>query len=374
MCWLQTGGQESPPPPVLESGKRFRRLSPPGPSALSSWRLEADAAAWTALLGRPPSGHLQRIAVGPSEAPFDEGLAVVVEGGLELHLHGGEGVAQALLAWLSAAGWREVPCLPWTGRVPELPDAAFARRAFLQAESPRAAAAWAAFTQRDAPATLAAVAAAPPAQRGSWIRALLRHAEWAEALEGVPTLVLAGPANAGKSSLFNAWLGQPRATVADAPGTTRDLLGGSVLVGAGPAAWSLGLLDTAGLWDEAPALDAQAIARSLRALAGADRVLWVCDAARAPGPQASAAIARARSRDLLLLHRCDLPRSWDPRALHPGPWLEGSLRTEGAALIQRLEIALAGRLGPQPDPTSWLPLGFGLRARLRAALEEASGW
>lgn len=44
----------------------------------------------------------------------------------------------------------------------------------------------------------------------------------ATASAGLPRVVLAGPANVGKSSLFNALAGAAKALVADQPGTTRD--------------------------------------------------------------------------------------------------------------------------------------------------------
>ena len=56
-------------------------------------------------------------------------------------------------------------------------------------------------------------------------------------------VVLAGAPNVGKSSLFNALLGQRRAIVTEVPGTTRDALEAVVDVGA----WALRLVDTAGL-------------------------------------------------------------------------------------------------------------------------------
>lgn len=56
-------------------------------------------------------------------------------------------------------------------------------------------------------------------------------------------VVIAGPPNAGKSSLFNALLGETRAIVTDIPGTTRDAIEARVESGR----WPLRLVDTAGL-------------------------------------------------------------------------------------------------------------------------------
>lgn len=83
--------------------------------------------------------------------------------------------------------------------------------------------------------------------------------------------VLAGPPNAGKSSLFNALLGRRRAIVADLPGTTRDYV--EAEYGVGPhGAW---LIDTAGLRGDAGAVEAAGIEMSREQVEQADLVLWV---------------------------------------------------------------------------------------------------
>ena len=56
-------------------------------------------------------------------------------------------------------------------------------------------------------------------------------------------VVLAGPPNAGKSSLFNALLGQERAIVTEIAGTTRDAIEHPCMIGQ----WPVRLVDTAGL-------------------------------------------------------------------------------------------------------------------------------
>jgi tRNA modification GTPase len=93
-------------------------------------------------------------------------------------------------------------------------------------------------------------------------------------------IALIGPPNAGKSSLFNRLLARERAIVTPLPGTTRDTVEESLALGGIP----LRLIDTAGLRgtsDEIDAAEQQGIARSHEALADADLVLMIHDAALA---------------------------------------------------------------------------------------------
>jgi tRNA modification GTPase len=82
-------------------------------------------------------------------------------------------------------------------------------------------------------------------------------------------VVLAGPPNAGKSSLMNALIGESRVIVSDEPGTTRDAV--EVLVDSEP--WPMRLVDTAGLRNDAGAVERLGIEVSERYLARADVVL-----------------------------------------------------------------------------------------------------
>ena len=87
------------------------------------------------------------------------------------------------------------------------------------------------------------------------------------------TLVIAGPPNAGKSSLMNALAGRESAIVTAIPGTTRDLLRERVQIDGVP----LHLVDTAGLRPSDDPVEQEGIRRARQALAGADRILWVED-------------------------------------------------------------------------------------------------
>lgn len=86
-------------------------------------------------------------------------------------------------------------------------------------------------------------------------------------------VVLAGPPNAGKSSLFNALLGEARAIVTEVPGTTRDAIEAVLDM----PHWPLRLVDTAGLRATDDTLEQMGIEVSSRYLARADIVLACVD-------------------------------------------------------------------------------------------------
>ena len=86
-------------------------------------------------------------------------------------------------------------------------------------------------------------------------------------------VVLAGPPNAGKSTLFNALTESEAAITSPIAGTTRDVIERSVAIDGVPFTF----VDTAGLREtaEADAIEAIGIARAEAELARADLVLWL---------------------------------------------------------------------------------------------------
>ncbi len=102
-------------------------------------------------------------------------------------------------------------------------------------------------------------------------------AEWllrprAEALREGFRVVLAGPPNSGKSTLFNALVECEAAITAPIAGTTRDLLTRPVAIEGVPFLF----VDTAGLRDETgDTIEAIGVARARQALDIADLVLWL---------------------------------------------------------------------------------------------------
>ena len=105
-------------------------------------------------------------------------------------------------------------------------------------------------------------------------------------------VVVAGPPNAGKSSLVNALAGEARAIVTAIPGTTRDL----VEVPLSLAGVPLTLVDTAGLRDTDEEVEKIGVGLAEREIARADLLLWLGAANNAPD----------HSRCLLVASKADL--------------------------------------------------------------------
>lgn len=107
------------------------------------------------------------------------------------------------------------------------------------------------------------------------LSSLLATAPAGELIRDGALVVIAGPPNAGKSSLFNALLGRSRAIVTEIPGTTRDALEAVIDTGR----WPIRLVDTAGLRETEDQLERLGIEVSERYLSAADLVLACADQA-----------------------------------------------------------------------------------------------
>ncbi len=169
------------------------------------------------------------------------------------------------------------------------------------------------------------------------------------------SVVLAGPANAGKSTLFNVLAGEARALVADEPGTTRDVLAADVLLGAWPAR----VFDTAGdreLAHDAAArtVEAEGQRRARIARAAADLVLWLVPV----GTAGSGAPAGAQ----LVLTQADRAQGAPPGSIASIADPEGARRRVGEILRARFDLPL--------DP--WVPGTAVLFEDARVAALDAS--
>jgi tRNA modification GTPase len=167
---------------------------------------------------------------------------------------------------------------------------------------------------------------------------LLATAPLAERIRRGALVVLAGPPNAGKSSLFNALLGLDRALVTEIPGTTRD----AIEAQADFLGWPIRLVDTAGLGDATDRIDVLGQAMSRRYLEGADLVLY-CQAEGRDGGSAGGGDSQFRppalppSRLLTVRTKADLsPRDGDPGVLRVSALTGDGLDALRRAIVERL--------------------------------------
>ncbi len=315
------------------------------PAAIAVIRISgpaADAALLT-LSGRLP--ELRRAAIVPLSDPetgelldnalvlrFGAPASATGEDIAELHLHGGRAVVAAVLAAL-----RPLPGMR------EAQPGEFTRRAFENgrmdlAEAEGLADLLMAETQSQRRSALALAGGSLSRVVEQWQEVLLSLAAQLEATidfsdegdveeVGSPTdapelqklildmeaalarppaerlrdglrVVIAGPPNAGKSSLINLLSGRQAAIISAVAGTTRDLVEAPTAIGGTPFL----LVDTAGLRDSGDEVEAIGIERARASLGAADLILWLGDPEDCPD----------RRRSIIIQSKCDLG-NWSPK-------------------------------------------------------------
>jgi len=145
-------------------------------------------------------------------------------------------------------------------------------------------------------------------------------------------VVVAGPTNAGKSSMVNAIAGDERAIVTDVPGTTRDHIEVPLSLAGVPVL----LTDTAGLRHSEDRVEAIGISRAQGLIETADILLWLGEHEAAPD----------HPRLVKVHAKADLPN----RAIAPASAIAVSAHT-GKGLKELLERVgeLARSLLPSED-------------------------
>lgn len=98
------------------------------------------------------------------------------------------------------------------------------------------------------------------------------HQFYAPLHQGIKTVIVGRP-NAGKSTIFNALLGQERALVSDIPGTTRDFISETLILGSYTLKW----VDTAGLHRTKDPIESMGIDKTYGQIQTADVIIWVID-------------------------------------------------------------------------------------------------
>ena len=174
----------------------------------------------------------------------------------------------------------------------------------------------------------------------SQIADAIRKANEGKILREGALVVLAGPPNAGKSSLLNALLDENRAIVSDVPGTTRD----SIEAWIDLDGWPVRLVDTAGIHETNDALEVEGVRRAEELLSKADLVLWM---------GTPPFVSRLPSSLLRLHSKCDLGRGEGLNvSAKTGEGLEELKRAIVAKLEEKVAVSDSGD-APEGDVAAY---------------------
>ena len=229
-------------------------------------------------------------------AHFDAASSFTGEDTYEVNCHGGVVAVQAVLNCLQEAGAKVVP---WRSRAEDTAEgqpalSPEAIRASALGSLPRVQTRLAAKmllgqaggalcraleTLRRELSKQGHEQAGDVASARSALRSLLATAPLGRALLTPPAVALAGPPNAGKSTLLNALLRRERVIVHHLPGTTRDVVRETVAIEGVP----FELVDSAGIRDTVGKLEGKAVRRATDLLRHSDVLVLMYDVTRGPG-------------------------------------------------------------------------------------------
>jgi tRNA modification GTPase len=262
-------------------------------------------------------------------ADIDRGLAVrLTDSVAQLMPHGGPRVVQRLVAWLVDRG---VELAAADDIAPE--------QLFPEAEDRFEAMALAAVARAASPIAVDLLLDQPRRWRGAEAdgKPDLDLARRLNRLIDPPLVVVAGPANVGKSTLSNTLVGRSMSIAADIAGTTRDYTSGRIDLAGVVVDWH----DTPGLRESSDPIELESVEIARALIERADMVIALTDHQQ-PWP------VLPRQPDLRVANKCDLGDRDDP---------DLSISAATGAGIAEFVLAVRNRLVPPGDitnPAAWL--------------------
>lgn len=215
-----------------------------------------------------PLSQLQLGHLRDGDETIDQAVVCRTEQGAEINIHGGPHVARRAMELLTRLGATPEPCrqgaLPLAH--PQWNNPAIGAELLATLPKARSELVVRALSFQWSAGLSKLVCSSPTSQT---LRQAAQRYIQIQRLLHPPQVVLAGPPNAGKSTLANALVGRQVSIVHQQAGTTRDWVQELALINGIPV-W---LTDTAGLWEEAHGIDAEAVRRARHRAETADLVL-----------------------------------------------------------------------------------------------------
>jgi len=213
----------------------------------------------------------------------------------------------------------------------------------------------------DVPGSLAEEVATEAAAVAAEIGRHLSDGRRGERLRDGVRVVIAGPPNAGKSTLMNALARRDVAIVSERAGTTRDVIEVHFDLNGYPVI----LTDTAGLREAADEIEEEGVRRARRALERADILVWLDATAEKPSTEVPG--LREGQRLVHVRSKWDLQADSAPTQTAQSAELRLSVPKDWGidALIERIALAASELCGSGEDPAI-------TRARHRLAIEDCA--
>jgi len=305
---------------------------------------------------------------------IDEAIVRNLQGTAEINVHGGPAVAKALLEEMSRLGVTILPAaasapLSFPPEHPQWDNAAIGLEMLDELGLARSTFAISALTSqwsgglsrlaRDVLKSLRARSASAK-DAADRLRAAAAGLQQMRRLLDPAEVVLAGPPNAGKSTLANALVGREVSIVHASPGTTRDWVRELALLSGVPV-W---VTDTAGIWDRAEGVDAEAVRRARRRVDEADVVVILSQAGRPAKPPWCQC-----PRVLYVQTQCDVHRPTGQENLAISARTGQGLAELGLAILRLLDLC-----GVDPAaPRAFTQRQADLLVRAAEAVDRADG-
>ena len=179
-------------------------------------------------------------------------------------------------------------------------------------------------------------------------------------------VAIAGPPNAGKSTLLNRLARREAAIVSPYPGTTRDVIEVHLDLGGYPVT----LLDTAGIRASDDPVEQEGVRRATARAAAADLVLWVIDSQATERAPAATVENPVKTESWLIYNKVDLAgdKLWKScESLSIASGTEFAISAASGVGVEALIAALSAYAG---DYFAGTESALVTRARHRHALEE----